>query len=305
MLAPNETTYQLVRDVVLAAALVVGLSLERWRPHARLRPAWRTTVGLWAIDGVTTAVVCGACGWVIAAWARSRGIGLLSWAGADPWSAIAVGVLGLDAVSYGWHRANHRVPFLWRFHQVHHGDTSFHVTTALRFHPGELLLALPVRLAAVVALGVPPQGVLVFELVFGAANLLEHGNFDLPRRLQPIVECLLVTPTLHRGHHSCDRRELDTNFGTVFSVWDRLGGTLRAVDADHPVVTGLPRPFEPRGDSLASLRPRSRSASPHRGQRPAIPCQRSDGWKGHQRRPRPIGTGARQSPRRRYICPCP
>jgi sterol desaturase/sphingolipid hydroxylase (fatty acid hydroxylase superfamily) len=186
------------------------------------------------------ASVCGACGWLVASWAASEGLGLLVWAGAQKGLAVAIGVLGLDAVSYAWHRANHRLPVLWRFHQVHHGDTGFHVTTALRFHPGELLLALPVRLAAVVLLGVPPAGVLVFEMVFGAANLLEHGNFDLPRRLEPVVERLLVTPALHRVHHASNWRELNTNFGTVFSIWDRLAHTFHAGEPDRSVVTGLP-----------------------------------------------------------------
>ena len=181
----GETSYQIARGVGLAVAFAFGLALERWVPHARLRPAWRTNLGLWALGTLVTAVVCGACGWVVAAWAAGHGLGLLAWLGAGRWIAVGVGILGLDAVSYLWHRANHQVPLLWRFHRVHHADASFHVTTALRFHPGELLLALPVRLAAIVLLGVPPEGVLLFELVFGVANLLEHGNFDLPRRLEP------------------------------------------------------------------------------------------------------------------------
>ncbi|MEB2346122.1 MAG: sterol desaturase family protein [Deltaproteobacteria bacterium] len=236
----GEASYQLARGAALAAALVLGLALERWKPHARLRPAWRTNFGLWAVDGLVMGVLCGACGWIVGAWAADRGLGLLAWTGAGPWISVGVGIVGLDAVSYLWHRANHQVPLLWRFHQVHHGDRSFHVTTALRFHPGELLLALPVRLAAIVALGVPAAGVLLFELVFGVANLLEHGNFDLPRRSERLVRRLFITPTLHRAHHASDWRELDTNFGTVFSTWDRLGRTFHASEPGRRVVTGLP-----------------------------------------------------------------
>jgi sterol desaturase/sphingolipid hydroxylase (fatty acid hydroxylase superfamily) len=240
MLDWDETTYQLTRAVGLAGAVVLGLALERWRPHRPLRPAWGTNMGLWAIDILITRAVCGACAWVVASWATSEGLGLLSWLGAAEWAAIAVGIIGLDAVSYAWHWANHRVPLLWRFHRVHHADASFHVTTALRFHPGELLLALPVRLAAVVLLGVPPQGVLLFELIFGVANLLEHGNFDLPRRAEPLVQRALITPALHRAHHISDWQELNTNFGTVLSVWDRMAGTFRRSDADRREATGLP-----------------------------------------------------------------
>ncbi len=236
----GEVVYQAARMLAAGVAIALAFALERSRPHTLLRPAWRTNLGLWAIDSLLMATLCGACGWLVASWAASQGLGLLIWAGAGKWVAAAVGMLGLDAVSYAWHRANHRLPLLWRFHQVHHGDASFHFTTALRFHPGELLLALPVRLAAVVLLGVPPEGVLVFEMIFGVANLLEHGNFDLPRRLEPVAQRLLVTPALHRGHHAADWRELDTNFGTVFSIWDRLAGTFHTGDPDRRVVTGLP-----------------------------------------------------------------
>jgi len=246
----GEHFYQLVRGGGLAAAIVLGLALERWRPHQRLRPAWGTNLGLWAIDSLVTAAVCGACGWLVASWAAERGLGLLASLGLGGWLAVGVSVLGLDAVSYVWHRANHRVRLLWRFHRVHHADASFHVTTALRFHPGEILLALPVRLAAIVTLGVPPEGVLVFELVFGVSNLLEHGNFDLPRRIEASFERVLITPALHRGHHVSDWRALDTNFGTVLSIWDRLAGTFRAGDPDLRVVTGLPDWTEPQPPSL-------------------------------------------------------
>ena len=236
----GESTVQLVRGVGLATVLLAVLAFERWRPHERLRPAWTTNFGLWGIDAIVLTVVCGACGWTLAAWAEARGIGLLARAGARGWLAAALAVLALDAVAYAWHRANHRVRLLWRFHQVHHADASFHVTTALRFHPGELLLALPVRLSVILLLGVPPAGVLVFELAFGVANLVEHANLELPRRIELPVRRVLVTPALHRGHHVADWRELDTNFGTILSIWDRLAGTLRAAEPGRHVVTGLP-----------------------------------------------------------------
>lgn len=240
MFDSGESVYQAARVLTAGIAIALALALERFRPHAPLRPAWRTNLGLWAIDAAAMAIVCGACGWHVATWATSRGLGLLSWATAPEWLAIGIGLLGLDAVSYAWHRANHRVPLLWRFHRVHHSDTSFHFTTALRFHPGELLLALPLRLAVVVLLGVPAEGVLVFELAFAVANLLEHGNFDLPGRLEPAVERLFVTPALHRAHHASDWRELDTNYGTIFSIWDRIARTFRVGDPHRRVVTGLP-----------------------------------------------------------------
>jgi len=97
-----------------------------------------------------------------------------------------------------------------------------------------------VRLAAILLLGVPPAGVLVFELVFGVANLVEHANLELPRRVELWIRRVLVTPSLHRAHHVADWRELNTNFGTVLSIWDRLAGTFRASEPGRQVVTGLP-----------------------------------------------------------------
>ena len=247
----GEATYQLARGAGLALALLVVLALERFRPHERFRPAWGTNLGLWGIDALAMSALCGACGWTLAAWAEGRGIGLFGWTGARGWVAVGLGVLGLDAVSYAWHRANHRVPLLWLFHQVHHADVSFHATTALRFHPGELILALPVRLAVILLLGVPAVGVLVFELVFGVANLIEHGNVELPRRIDLPLRRLLITPALHRGHHVADWRELNTNFGTVLSLWDRLAGTFRDSEPGRRVVTGLPDWSKPEPPTLA------------------------------------------------------
>jgi sterol desaturase/sphingolipid hydroxylase (fatty acid hydroxylase superfamily) len=263
----GESSYQLLRGAALAAAIALALALERWRPHERLRPAWGTNVGLWVVDTGLMAAACGACGWLVAAWATSLGLGLLPWLGLEAWTAAALGVLALDGVSYAWHRLNHRIPLLWRFHQVHHGDASFHVTTALRFHPGELLLALPVRLAAVLALGVPPAGVLLFEIVFGVANLLEHGNFDLPRRVEPLAQRVLITPALHRAHHVSDWRDLDTNFGTILSAWDRLAGTLHASDGSRRVVTGLPDWEGPEAPSLSESLRLPFTHAPRRGRR--------------------------------------
>ena len=263
MSGDGEASFQLIRGLALGTALALALAVERWRPHECLRPAWSTNLGLWVVDTGLMALACGACGWVVAAWAARHELGLCPWLGIGGWTALGLGVVGLDAVAYGWHRANHRIPLLWRFHQVHHADRSFHVTTALRFHPGELLLALPVRLTAVVALGVPPAGVLLFEVVFGVANLLEHGNFDLPRRLEPLAQRVLITPALHRAHHVSDWRELDTNFGTIFSAWDRLAGTLRRSEGARRVVTGLPDWEGARAPSLSEslLLPLSQSRS--------------------------------------------
>ncbi len=247
----TEASFDLLRTLGLAAALLAGLALEHFAPHTQLARPWRTNLGLWLLDALLMRFVCGACGFALAAWCAAHGFGALHAAHAPAWLALPLGALALDAVSYFWHRANHRVAWLWRFHRVHHGDRAFQLTTALRFHPGELLLALPVRLAAIAGLGVSPLGVLVFELVFGAMNLLEHGNFDLPRGAERALARVLVTPALHRLHHARNLLDLNSNFGTILSAWDRALGTLRPTDSGRLVETGLPGSAGEREMSLS------------------------------------------------------
>jgi sterol desaturase/sphingolipid hydroxylase (fatty acid hydroxylase superfamily) len=236
----DENEFELIRAGGFAVAIFLALLLQWALPHRRLAASWRENVGLWLVDVAALAAVCGACAWNAAVWTAEHGFGLLA-ALAVPWPIGAAAVIAaLDLVSYLWHRANHRIVLLWRFHQVHHSDTTFTVTTALRFHPGELLFSLPVRLAAIVVLGGPPQAVLAFEVLFTFANLLEHGNIRLPVRLEAALGRGLVTPALHRRHHARQAGDLNSNFGTVFTVWDRLLGTYRSSTSDQMVDTGLP-----------------------------------------------------------------
>src|SRR5215470_6796795 len=160
--AMTESEFNLVRSAGFVVAAGIAVALQHWRPHAHIRRRWRSNIGLWAINLVVLSAVCGGCACAAARWAAAGGMGLLNATAAPLWLGVPATVLGLDLVSYGWHRANHRVRWLWRFHQVHHSDAAFTVSTGVRFHPGELLLSLPLRLAAVVALGASPLGVVVF-----------------------------------------------------------------------------------------------------------------------------------------------
>jgi sterol desaturase/sphingolipid hydroxylase (fatty acid hydroxylase superfamily) len=243
----TEAEFQLVKSVGFVAAMAVALGLQRLRPHAESRGSWRSNGGLWAVNAVVLGLVCAGCACTVSRWAAAGGVGLLNQGSVPMWIAIPVAIVGLDLVSYGWHRANHTFSWLWRFHQVHHSDTAFTVTTALRFHPGELLLALPLRLAAVAALGVSIPGVIAFELVFAFANFVEHGDIDLPRELERRLAWVLVVPALHRRHHGRQQRLLDSNFGTIFSVWDRLFRSFGENTSATRIHVGLPGLGEPLG----------------------------------------------------------
>jgi sterol desaturase/sphingolipid hydroxylase (fatty acid hydroxylase superfamily) len=236
----TESEFTVVRSVGFMLAVAIAVSLQRITPHARLRGSWRTNLGLWAINAIVLGVVCGACAYTVARWASAAGVGVLTLVPMPRAVAIIASVVVLDVVSYGWHRANHQLRWLWRFHQVHHSDPTFTASTGVRFHPGELLLSLPVRLSAVIAVGAPPEGVVFFELIFAVANLVEHGDVNLPARLERRLAQILITPALHRRHHSKQATELNTNFGTIFSLWDRWFGTFLASASAAGVQTGLP-----------------------------------------------------------------
>lgn len=236
----SEDELRFLRLAGFAVALGIALLWQRLSPHGQGPGSVRVNARLWLVNVVVTGAVCGACVCGAARWATASGVGLFNWAATPLWLSLPVVVLALDLVSYAWHRANHAVPFLWRWHQVHHSDPSFSVSTALRFHPGELLLSLPLRLAAVVLLGAPAEAVVLFEIVFTLANAVEHGDIDLPRGLERRVERVLVTPALHRWHHTTGVPDRDSNFATVFSLWDRAFGTLAPSDSARRVTTGLP-----------------------------------------------------------------
>jgi sterol desaturase/sphingolipid hydroxylase (fatty acid hydroxylase superfamily) len=236
----DQKEFELIRFCGFAAAIGLALLLQRVLPHRRLTGTWRENVGLWLVDIAVLGVACGACAWTVAVWAQQHGFGLGGVIQMPLPIAALLTIAALDLVSYLWHRANHRIGLFWRFHRVHHSDVTFTVTTALRFHPGELLLSLPLRLAAIVLLGGPPQAVLAFEVLFTFANLVEHGDIDLPIRLEAMLGRVLITPALHRRHHARRVDDLNSNFGTIFVIWDRLLGTYRESTSARTVETGLP-----------------------------------------------------------------
>jgi sterol desaturase/sphingolipid hydroxylase (fatty acid hydroxylase superfamily) len=236
----TETEFQIIKSVGFVLAFALAVVVQRWSPHRELAGSWRANSGLWVLNTAVLGAACAGCACTVSRWASGAGVGLLNQDFMSAWVAIPISVVGMDLVSYFWHRANHHLRFLWRFHQAHHSDADYTVTTALRFHPGELLLALPVRLSAIVVLGVPIAGVIVFELIFAFANFCEHGNIGLPLRFERRLGGVFITPALHRQHHSRESRLLDTNYGTIFSLWDRLLGSYAENRSDVLVDTGLP-----------------------------------------------------------------
>ncbi len=153
---------------------------------------------------------------------------------------ILLTVVVLDMGDYWWHRANHRVPLLWRFHQVHHSDTHVDVTTALRFHPGELLISGLVKASWILLWGPSALGFAVFETLVSMTSQYHHSNIDFSDRVERAVRSVNVTPRMHTSHHSASTESLDANFSTIFSFWDRIFRTYVPPTPEHLKLQGLP-----------------------------------------------------------------
>ena len=149
----------------------------------------------------------------------------------SPWVAVVASMLLLDLAIYVQHIMFHAVPGLWRLHRMHHADLDYDATTGLRFHPVEILISMGIKLAMVAALGPPAVAVLLFELILNATALFNHANIDLPRSVDRWLRWIVVTPDMHRVHHSSDPRETNSNYGFNLPWWDRLLGTYIAQPA--------------------------------------------------------------------------
>jgi sterol desaturase/sphingolipid hydroxylase (fatty acid hydroxylase superfamily) len=159
---------------------------------------------------------------------EARGWGLINLVAIPDWLGVVVGFLVLDLTIYGQHVVFHKVPLLWRLHRMHHADLEFDVTTGLRFHPIEVLLSLLIKLAVIALAGVPALAVLAFEVALNATSMFNHANLALPLAFDRALRLFVVTPDMHRVHHSILPYETDSNFGFNMPWWDRLFGTYRA-----------------------------------------------------------------------------
>jgi sterol desaturase/sphingolipid hydroxylase (fatty acid hydroxylase superfamily) len=177
----------------------------------------------------------------LANWAGDHGFGLLNWI-AGSWPAplrVLAALLLLDGWTYAWHRAAHEIPWLWRFHRVHHSDPTMDVTTANRFHPGEIVVSSVLRLAVIPLLGARFGELVLYETLLQLLVQLQHANVALPEAVERVVGRVLVTPGMHKVHHSVERTETDSNYGSLGSFWDRIFGTFRSRPDPENIRFGL------------------------------------------------------------------
>ncbi|KLE34058.1 sterol desaturase family protein [Aurantiacibacter luteus] len=237
---------------VFAALALAELAVPFRRAAGTRGHRWATNLALFAIDTLAVRLVLPLAMVGTAALAAERGWGLFNVVAVPGWLAFAVTLLALDLALWLQHLATHRVPLLWRLHRVHHVDRDFDVTTAARFHPVEIVASMAWKMAVLAALGAPVLAVAVFETGFAMFTLWTHANVQLPLRAERLVRALIVTPGMHRIHHSVRPGETNSNYGTVLSAWDRLFGTYVGAARDEPrtMPIGLE---EWRGESTRKL----------------------------------------------------
>ncbi len=228
----NETLIHLGFTIGIFAIMALAETARPRRLRSQPRTTrWGTNWGMVAVSAgllrlLALAVPLLAVGAALDAGAQ--GWGLFNLLAMDFAAELILSVLILDFLIWAQHLITHKVPLLWRLHQVHHADRDIDASTALRFHPLEIGFSMLIKIGSVYALGIDPVSVLVFEVMLNGMALFNHANLQLPARADAILRQVIVTPDMHRVHHSVDRSEHDTNYGFSLSVWDRLFGTYRA-----------------------------------------------------------------------------
>lgn len=240
--------------VFAVMALWEILAPRRGRALSR-RVRWTNNLALVTLNTVVLRVLIPTAAVGVALLAEDRGWGLLNLAPPPFWIAVVLSVLVLDLAIYLQHVMFHAVPVLWRLHRVHHADLDIDVTTGARFHPIEILLSMIIKMGVVLALGPPALAVLVFEVLLNATSMFNHANARLSLALDRFLRLVVVTPDMHRVHHSIEADETNSNFGFNLPWWDRLMGTYRDQPREgHAGMTiGLNQFRTPRDEWLDRL----------------------------------------------------
>jgi sterol desaturase/sphingolipid hydroxylase (fatty acid hydroxylase superfamily) len=256
ILLANEPGVRLAMFAAVFAVMAAAEVLAPRRPQTIGRvQRWPSNLAIVAVDAALVRLVFPLSATAFALLVEARGFGLLNAWALPAWLAVPAAVIVLDLVIYLQHVLFHAVPALWRLHRMHHADLEFDVTTGARFHPIEIVLSLIIKLAAIAALGAPALAVLLFEVLLNATATFNHANVRLPEVLDRRLRWLVVTPDMHRVHHSVVMAETNSNFGFNLPWWDRLLGTYRAEPAAGQLgmvigIDSIREPSEQRLDRM-------------------------------------------------------
>ncbi|WP_428773524.1 sterol desaturase family protein [Vibrio sp.] len=223
---------EMIRFSVFVLVFTLCAVWEWRRPRKPLSQSkatrWLNNIGLVGLNSVCLALIMPMLAMDAAFNAEHNQLGLFNTLSLPSWLEILLAVVLLDFAIYLQHVLFHRLPWLWRLHRVHHADQDIDVTTGARFHPIEIILSMWIKIGLVVALGISPIAVLIFEVLLNACAMFNHSNAFLPLKADKLLRKIIVTPDMHRVHHSVIRAETDSNFGFCLSIWDRWLGTYRA-----------------------------------------------------------------------------
>lgn len=252
---------ELLRTTLSFVVLGLLLAWESFRPFfahfdGNLRErGWHglRNLGLGILNAGLNGLFCAGLWLVVTRWTASHEFGIINWAGFPFWLRVVAAFLLLDLWMYGWHRLNHAVPLLWRFHRVHHSDRLMDVTTASRFHFGEIVLSCCFRAPVIALIGLDFWELAAYEVTMFFVAQFHHANVGLPNVLERMLRSLIVTPLMHKLHHSRWQPETDSNFSAVFSFWDRLFRTFRLSDDARQIRFGLDEFGPNESEKISSL----------------------------------------------------
>ena len=245
----DETQIRLVSFISVFAVMAIW---ELIAPYRRLRytrlQRWPHQLTLIVINSIVLKLLFPVAAIGSALWAASEGFGIMNMASLEYWVAIPLSIALLDLAVYGQHLVAHRWNWFWRIHRTHHIDTDYDLTTGLRFHPLEMVISMLYKMLFIVLLGAPTYGVLIFEIILSGSALFNHSNIGLPKKIEPLIRGLIVTPEMHRIHHSTLPNEHNSNYGFFLSCWDRLfqSYTDLASNDDRTMPIGLKIMREPK-----------------------------------------------------------
>jgi sterol desaturase/sphingolipid hydroxylase (fatty acid hydroxylase superfamily) len=189
---------------------------------------WFGNLGIVVINTVVLRLVFPITAVALAIWAKQQGWGMFNRMDLPYWLTVVLSIVLLDFIIYMQHLMFHAVPLLWRLHMMHHADLDYDLTTGIRFHPIEILISMGIKFSAILLLGTPALAVVLFEIILNGMAMFNHGNFFMPLKLDGVLRLFVVTPDMHRVHHSVFPTEANKNFGFNLSWWDRIMGTYKA-----------------------------------------------------------------------------
>lgn len=225
----NESTLRLSFFLGILVVMALWEILSPRRILSVSKPyRWFSNLSIVVINTLVVRIIFPAAAVGVAAYATTKGYGLFNYLTINSIIAVILSIVFLDMLIYWQHVIFHKVPFLWRIHRMHHADQDFDVTTGSRFHPIEIVLSMLIKFSAVLLLGIPIVAIILFEIILNLTAMFNHSNVSLPSSLDKIIRKLVVTPDMHRVHHSVIPSETNSNFGFNLSIWDKLFGTYIA-----------------------------------------------------------------------------